>query len=144
MTYPNNYVFHNLAKEGVQIHDLEQLAPIAAEVQAYFRAIPDADRRVRTAKAFYDQLDLGEFYLAERFRETFAVDAASLPKDLGKLLVFYAVTGALPGQDPCPPSRELDHIIGGVSAAFGLALLQDDQRAEEGVEVLERITALLT
>lgn len=144
MTNPDKDIFRNLAQEGVQIHDPKPLAAIAAEVQAHFRAMPDANMRVRTAKAFYSELDLSEFSLAERFQQTFAVDAASLPQDLGKLLVFYAMTRALPGHDPCPPSRELDHIIGGASAAVALALLQDDQTAEEGVEVLERITALLT
>ena len=82
--------FQHLTKEGVIVHDLEPLALSAIEVQAYLREIPDTRRRRRTATEFYRQLDLSEFALAERFQQTFAVDAATLPEPIGKLLVHYA------------------------------------------------------
>ncbi len=135
--------FQHLTKEGVIVHNLEPLALSAIEVQAYLQEIPDTRRRRRTATEFYRQLDLSEFALAERFQQTFAVDAATLPEPIGKLLVHYALTASLPGQDPCPPSQDLPQVIGGLTTARGLALLQEPETATEGVGLLHQVAALL-
>lgn len=143
MLQQNTDAFRHLTQEGVQIHDPEPLADIAAEAQDFFRTMPDADRRFRTANEFYRQLDLTDFSIAERFQQTFAVDAASLPDGLGKILVFYALTAALPGHDPYPATRGLQHVVGDAATATCLALLQTEATADQGIKLLQEVASLL-
>lgn len=143
MNNSNEDIFRHLTEAGVQIHNPEPLAAIATEIQAHLQAIPDAEARVRAANEFQRDLDLSEPSLTGWFQQAFAVDVTSLPDDLAKLIVYFVITAALPGHDPNPPSPGIDHVFGGSFAAVGLALLQDDQRAAQGIDTLERIAALL-
>lgn len=142
----SKHVFYHLTKFSGEVRTFIPLGIDAGHIQDHIRDIGHLPDRFVFAEDIFRRLrpDVGN--LADRFEETFGIDLRELPTEVSRMLLYFAITATLPGQDPYP------HGNGGVSASMAamegkvqlaFAMLYKPDQIEQGLELLEEVARQL-
>lgn len=136
--YPNNpfidfsgHVYSHLLAFGVRVVQRNFLSLQAVQLQEQLRHPEDM---IRIAPVFWSDFNAKSF--APAFEEEFGIDLEGIDETLVRLMIYFALTSLLPGQDLTESHISIQVAVLRTSIAVGIYLLQTGERRTTGIDFI--------
>lgn len=136
--YPTNpfihysgHVYSHLQACGVKVARRGALSIAAIQLQELLRHPQDM---IHVAPEIWNATDFKT--LAPAFEQEFGIDLEGIDETVVRLMIFYALTSLLPGQDLTTNHISIQDGTLGLSVAVGIYLLQTEEHRTTGIEFL--------